>query len=420
MSKLKAKGPSKPLSKKARGPDLKLARLEELDRDQMSIFFYLTLPPEEAIGLLKRLNLSIVGFRPEGLGDIERSDLIADEFIAKMGNHKLILQALSDQLAPFPPIEGTLGPAAAVLGPLFAVEGGAAKAIARMLLDPDPPVRVNGLEVLNALADYYLGEPLPPEEGGPGPESQPHGPGSPPPDPTAALRRELERTKERADQAEHEKQARGDQLQQARREAAEANTTLGEVRRLLAAAEADRDKLRASLQEAQAGPHSPAEIRLRKETEELKERVERLEEERRALRFEETRLKHALAKAADEQPAPEPAKPAVDTDEDLAEEEAPPTWLMPMFTKEFYDSLPGWARRHQRAAFLKAMMLAQDHRRPSLRAIPLEGLDNLYRIRIATDVRLLYRRGEGNVIEILRLIDREDLDRWIKVEKLRS
>ena len=65
-------------------------------------------------------------------------------------------------------------------------------------------------------------------------------------------------------------------------------------------------------------------------------------------------------------------------------------------------------------------MLAQDHRRPSLRAIPLEGLDNLYRIRIATDVRLLYRRGEGNVIEILRLIDREDLDRWIKVEKLRS
>ncbi len=420
MSKLKAKGPSKPLSKKARGPDLKLARLEELDRDQMSIFFYLTLPPEHAIALLKRLNLSITGFRPEGLGDIERSDLIADEFIAQMGNHKLILQALSDELAPFPPIEASLGPAAAVLGPLFAVEGGAAKAIARMLLDPDPPVRQNGLEVLNALADFYLGEPLPPEEGGLQPESQPHGPGSPAPDPTAALRRELERTKERADQAEHEKQARGDQLQQARREAADANTTLGEVRRLLAAAEGERDKLRVSLQEVQAGPHSPAEIRLRKETEELKERVERLEEERRVLRLEETRLKHALAKAPGDQPAPEPQKPAADADDDLAEEEAPPTWLMPVFTKEFYDSLPGWTRRHQRAAFLKAMMLAQDHRRPSLRAIPLEGLDNLYRIRIATDVRLLYRRGEGNVIEILRLIDREDLDRWIKVEKLRS
>jgi hypothetical protein len=321
-------------------------------------------------------------------------------------------------------VEGTLGPAAAVLGPLFAVEGGAAKAITRMLLDPDPPVRTNGLEVLNALADYYLGEPLPPEEGeagAPGSEGgQPHGPGSPAPDPTAALRRELERTKERADQAEHEKQARGDQLQLARREAADSNTSLGEVRRILAAAEAERDKLRAAVQELQAGPHSPAEIRLRKEAEELKERVERLEEERRVLRLEETRLKHALAKVEGEQSAPEPVKPAVDVDEDLAEEEAPPTWLMPMFTKEFYDSLPGWSRRHQRAAFLKAMMLAQDHRRPSLRAIPLEGLDNLYRIRIATDVRLLYRRGEGNVIEILRLIDREDLDRWIKVEKLRS
>jgi regulator of replication initiation timing len=416
---VKAKGPSKPLARKPRGPDLRGARLEELDRDQLSIFFYLTLLPEKAVALLERLNLSIVGFRPEGLGDIERSDLLADEFVTQPTNQKKILAAVAEEIAPIPEIDGTLGPAAAVLGPLFAVEGGAAKAIARMLLDPDPPVRENGLEVLNALADYYLGEPIPGAE--PNPEGQAWGPqGGPPPDPTEALRRELQRTKERAETAEHERQARGDQLQQARREAADANSTLGEVRRMLGAAESDRDKLRTSLQDMQAGPHSPAEVRLRKEAEELKERIERLEEERRALRFEESRLKHALSKAADEQPAPEPPKPATDAEDDVAEEEAPPTWLMPVFTQEFYDSLPGWARRHQRAAFLKAMMLAQDHRRPSLRAIPLEGLDNLYRIRIATDVRLLYRRGEGNLIEILRLIDREDLDRWIKVEKLRS
>ena len=38
---------------------------------------------------------------------------------------------------------------------------------------------------------------------------------------------------------------------------------------------------------------------------------------------------------------------------------------------------------------------------------------------IATDVRLIYRRGEGNTIEILSLIDREDLDRYIRQARTR-
>jgi mRNA-degrading endonuclease RelE of RelBE toxin-antitoxin system len=101
-------------------------------------------------------------------------------------------------------------------------------------------------------------------------------------------------------------------------------------------------------------------------------------------------------------------------------EAVPAAWLLPVYTREFYDSLRGWDRRIQRAAFKQANLLAQDHRHPSLRALPLEGLPNLYRVRVATDVRLLYRRGEGNTVEILSLIDREDLDRYIKQAKERA
>lgn len=415
----KKRKPPPSLKMKPKGAELRRARLEELDRDQFSIFVYLAMPKERIIDLLKKLSVSLTGFRQEGLGDIERTDLVADEFAGYPEHRKLILQALERELEPLAEADETLGPAAQVLGPMFAMEGGTSRAVARLLMDPGEDVRRVGFDLLNSLADYYLGEPVAPAEGEEAQE--PPRPGAPPPDPTEPLRREIQRLKERAEGAEREREARGEQLAQARREAAEAKAALGELRRTLATVQADRDRAKASLQEMLAG-HSPTEQRLRKDVEELKQRIERLEEERRVLRIEETRLKTALARALAGEKAPEPPRPApppAAADEE-SPEEAPSTWLMPVFTKEFYDSLPKWERRIQRAAFQKALTLAQDYRHPSLRAIPLEGVPNLWRIRIATDVRLLYRRGEGNLIEILRLIDREDLDRWIKVEKLRS
>ena len=117
-------------------------------------------------------------------------------------------------------------------------------------------------------------------------------------------------------------------------------------------------------------------------------------------------------------PVAAPAAAPADADEP---EDAPASWLMPVFTREFYDSIEGWDRRIQRAAFKQANLLAQDHRHPSLRALPLEGLPGYYRVRVATDVRLLYRRGDRqNAIEVLSLIDREDLDRYVRQAKTRS
>ena len=411
-------GKQKRPSRSASSGVLERAHLERLDRDQLSILLYLSLPRAPATALLKRLNVTLTGFRPDGLSDIERCDLIADEFTGQPEHRRPIVQAVEKELGEIPDAKASLGEAARVLGPLFAVEAGTAKAIVRLLLDPEETVRATALQILDALADFYLGEPQSPEGD---PEEAAEAPlGAPPPDPTEGLRREVERAKERADAADRERVASREQLQAARREAAESHTAVGELRRTLALAESERDRLRTSLLELQASPHSAAELRLRKEIEDLKERIGRLEEERRLLRAEEARLKVALGRAQSAGPerTPEPPRAAAPEDDPL--EEAPSSWLLPVFTKEFYDSLDGWEQRLQRAALQKAMLLAQDHRHPSLRAIPLEGLPNLYRIRIATDVRLLYRRGEKNLIEILRLIDREDLDRWIKVEKVRG
>ena len=122
---------------------------------------------------------------------------------------------------------------------------------------------------------------------------------------------------------------------------------------------------------------------------------------------------------ADLAPAPSAERAAPATEESEASEAE--TWLFPVYTREFYDSLDRWDRRIQRAAFKQAHLLAQDHRHPSLRALPLEGLPGYYRVRVATDVRLIYRRPERqNVIEVLSLIDREDLDRYIRQAKTRG
>jgi mRNA-degrading endonuclease RelE of RelBE toxin-antitoxin system len=148
----------------------------------------------------------------------------------------------------------------------------------------------------------------------------------------------------------------------------------------------------------------------------LESRVERLRERERELETEVER-----ARAGRSEPHAEPRAERAPAAVEEAEAGEVETWLFPIYTREFYDSLEGWDRRIQRGAFKQANLLALDHRHPSLRALPLEGLPGYYRVRVATDVRLIYRRPERqNVVEILSLIDREDLDRYIRQAKTRG
>jgi len=108
-----------------------------------------------------------------------------------------------------------------------------------------------------------------------------------------------------------------------------------------------------------------------------------------------------------------------DDDEARAPSPGGAAWSLPIFTDEFYASIRRWDPKVVRNAFEKIYRLAEDWRHPSLRAIPLEGLPDHYRLRVATDVRLIYRPLDGNRVEILSLIDREDLQRYIRQAKTR-
>src|SRR5207244_3435804 len=141
-----------------------------------------------------------------------------------------------------------------------------------------------------------------------------------------------------------------------------------------------------------------------KEAEEAVKRAERAEREREA-------MKQQLAQAPQAQvPQAEAERHSTASPADLPSEEEASTFLVPVLTREFYDSIERWDRRMQRAAIDKIHRLANDWRHGSLRALALEGVPGYYRIRVATDVRLIYRR-DGNRLEVLSLIDREDLDR---------
>lgn len=175
-----------------------------------------------------------------------------------------------------------------------------------------------------------------------------------------------------------------------------------------ARAEEERDRLRSRLKEGTAAEVERLGARIADE----ERRIRSLEDDLQGLRDEGDRLRTRLREAEERRPAP--------SDEGSAPTDGrpdPSTFSLPVFTAEFYESIKAWDKKILRIAFEKVVRLAEDWRHPSLRAIPLEGLPGHYRIRIASDVRLIYRLPEGGRLEILSLIDREDLTRYIRTSK---
>jgi DNA repair exonuclease SbcCD ATPase subunit len=227
------------------------------------------------------------------------------------------------------------------------------------------------------------------------------------------LRKGLEEARKSAARVEKERESLREQLAAARADIAGRESTLADVREELSQARADLTRASAEVARLTAAGEGRAlsdARRLADENRSLSERLRTAVEDREALRGQLAQAQRIPAAPAIVAPVEEEALPS-------AEEAS--TFLIPIFTREFYDSIQRWDRRMQRAAFDKVSLLARDWRHGSLRAIALEGLPGYYRIRIATDVRLIYRRGEGNTVEILSLIDREDLDRYIRQARTR-
>ncbi|HTP52026.1 MAG TPA: hypothetical protein VMK42_15130 [Anaeromyxobacteraceae bacterium] len=418
---------------RAKASRVREAPLHELSRDQLSVFLYVALLPEETRALVKELGLSVPGFRTEALTDVERCDVLADEILAHPPSSAPVHRALGKAFEA-PPLgrEALDPPAWQELLRSCATDAALPLTLWRVLSDRDGKVRDSARPILDELARHYY-EPLP--EGAERAEER-----GVPVEPTERVA-ELEQSLARAEERIRESGSRAEsRVEEARRKGEE-----------------QRDKLQASLREARARESHAAEeaARAREEAAETQKEAARLRAEVEALRESdlflesqrlrsegrdlagrvnslESRLERALAReeeleaalgrargAADPAAARPPDRAGEEANPEVGEAEA--TFLLPVYTREFYDSLEGWDRRIQRAAFKQAHLLALDHRHPSLRALPLEGLPGYYRVRVATDVRLIYRRAERqNTVEILSLIDREDLDRYIRQAKTRG
>jgi mRNA-degrading endonuclease RelE of RelBE toxin-antitoxin system len=447
----KASGPSRPAKKsppkpRARRPKKPIpqpipelprepwdAPLSALSRDQLSVFVYVALLPEQTAKLVKDLGLSVPGFRREALGAVQRADLIADEIQARPEARDLVLDLLrADFKVPAFAGWSLSPPAADELLDVLDHEDAYGLVLWRLLCDPDPGVRERALPFLDELARSFFG---PASGSGKAPPRKKGDEGSAE-ELVAELERKLEEARAKAKQEatraeqrlaeerrrrDEEKEKLQAQLREARAEAAHARDELARARTSAEQAERERERVAAELA---AVRREEATVELQRARAQLRDesgRAMSLEGRLERARIREAELESELerARSAARQDGAAPTVASQVADEDL--EEAPATWLMPVYSREFYDSLEGWDRRIQRAAFKQAVLLAQDHRHPSLRAIPLEGVPGYYRVRVATDVRLIYRRREQqNSIEILSLIDREDLDRYVKQAKSRG
>jgi len=408
------------------------APLHELERDALSVFLYIALLPEETAELVKQLNLSQPGFRQEALGEVQRCDLLADEIRALPERRERILETLRKGWERPALATWALVPdAASDLLDACAGDGALALALWRVLCDPAPETRAEAVPFLERLAAEIYG---------PAPQSGAQEPRSAAvEDPLESARREAQQLARQLEEARSKLQSSEARAESARKKSEEAREKLqawlkeararearaveeaARARELADVAQRDLARAERELSAARSQDAAVDAQRLRGALRDLEARSGVLETRLERSRERETELEAELARlrsAVAAEPEP-PAPSAADSEQEQADAAA--TWLMPVYTREFYASLEGWDRRIQRAAFKQAALLAQDHRHPSLRALPLEGLPGYFRVRVATDVRLLYRRTERqNTIEILSLIDREDLDRYIKQAKTRS
>jgi mRNA-degrading endonuclease RelE of RelBE toxin-antitoxin system len=398
--------------------------LQELSRDELSVFLYAALLPEENLQIVRELRLSVPGFRTEGLSEVERCDLIADEIRAAPETRTRVLDAIRHGFGRPPLVEFGLDERSARdLLDVGTTEHGTVLALWRVMADPSPGVRSLAKPLLaRMIAEYY----------GPAPEGAPQdalAPGEVGPEEgrtgeAEALQRELDRARAQAERVRQRGEERAEKLQTQLKEAraAEAKALADAARHREAAEQAGRTLHRAeeALAAARSTDAAAEAHRARQEVRELEGRLGAASSRAERAEAKLVELERALESARRRVEEVQSASVAVQAEPEEPEE-APASWLLPVYTREFYDSLSGWERRIQRAAFKQAHLLAQDHRHPSLRALPLEGLPGYYRVRVATDVRLIYRRGsDQGAVEILSLIDREDLDRYVRQAKTRD
>ncbi len=391
--------------------------LAPLTPDQQATFLVVSVPEPALRKLVGRLGTAPPGTRLDAVSVWELADSLVDYYAEDAEVATAVDKMLRKTLGPSP------------LAPALEAAGGA-QAVTALLLESRDPAREVAWALLSAatenagplaatlvqtiIAEYDQADTSAREQAEHEPEQA-----APAPEQDDAARRAADLEREAA-------RARGQHARAVKRAATikervvELERTVADARRAARIAEeqrdtiaSERDRLRDEKDELRtrlkAGTAAEV-MRLGEELEAARRRERALAEDLDEARGEVSTLATRL-RAVEQTARPRPAGDAAEN-APVASEGA--TWHLPVFTAEYYDSLRGWDRRIVRSAFEKAHRLAEDWRHPSLRAIPLEGLPEYYRLRVATDVRLIYRLGEGGRVELLSLIDREDLPRYIR------
>ena len=380
--------------------------LLKLDARALGELLELSFPDKRLLALCGELKLYSPGYRLEAMPPDQVARMLADEVRAAKDAQALIDTAIRESLRN-PVFEGQALSADQYRDLLELFTGDPLQHLARLawraLLEDDEKLRDYALAAIDLGVEAL---------DAPARNAKPRKP--PLPADVQELRKLVEEAHREAERAGRERDSMREQLAAARTDMVAREKTLAEVREELGPVRAELGRASAELSRLTAAGEGRAlsdARRLADENRSLSEKLRAAQEEREALRSQVQGFKRAA-----EVPLPMPAAPQ---EAELVSAEEAATFLIPIFTREFYDSIQRWDRRMQRAAFDKVSLLARDWRHGSLRALALGGLPDYYRIRIATDVRLIYRRGEGNQLEILSLIDREDLDRYIRQARTR-
>lgn len=394
-----------------------MALLTPLDADQRTTFLVVSMAAKTLRRLVGQLKTAPAGTRLDASSPWDLAWSLVDYYENDAEVAAAVDRALLKEVGRSPLAD--------------AVAGGGARAVTDLLLSSRDPARDLAWALLSAagadagplaaelvqtiIAEYDDADARAKEE-------EEAAGGTPPPapalDPAVAAARSAAK---QAKQAQSQRDRALKRVEGTKERLAEVEQALATSRKALRAAEvagertaAERDRLleerealRRQLRAGTAGEVERLTAELEASTRRVRNLEARIEELQEAEATLEARLRtleqgRTLAgRADDDAPAPGAA------------------WSLPIFTDEFYDSLRRWDRRIVRNAFEKIYRLAEDWRHPSLRAIPLEGLADCYRLRVATDVRLIYRPLDGGRVEILSLIDREDLQRYIRNAKTR-
>jgi hypothetical protein len=407
----------------------RVSLLAPLAAEQRTTFLVVALPQKTLRKLVGRLGTAPSGTRLDTMSVWDLAWSLVDYYEEDAEVSGLVDRTLRKDV-------GT-SPLAAAVG-----TAGGAEAVTALLLDSTDPARDLAWALLSAgpaesrplaarcvdtiIADYDEVERRAREEdeaaaqaaaaGGPGPTAPP-----PPVDDEAErVARDAARARSERDRALKRVGGMKERLVELERSLAETRRELKVTDEARVRVETERTRLQEEREalRAQLRTGTAAEVaRLRDELDGAARRVRALESDLDEARETEATLT-ARVRGLEERAA-RPGAVAAAEEPERPVPGGGPGWSLPIFTDEFYESIRRWDRRIVRNAFEKIYRLAEDWRHPSLRAIPLEGLPDYYRIRVATDVRLIYRPLDGNRVEVLSLIDREDLQRYVRQAKSR-